>query len=191
MSRTWKVLIPAAVVLGTILVACGSTTVVVDIDALSFIGEDGRVLDYGDDPVIPPVGPAVSVRSSVFRVPIAGELENITEIDKLETAVDVLVDNDTGSANATFAFFIAGEEEDPFETEPFLTGNLVMAPDTSYTASFTADGDERVIGLFSGNELSVSVEATFDAFGEENLRGRLELTRFDIVVTGTGHVGSD
>jgi hypothetical protein len=184
----WAVVTSAVLVM---LAACGSTTVTVNIDALSFIPDDDRVLEYGEDPAIPPVEPPVPVESPVFRVPIAGELENVTEIDRVDIAVDVEVDNDTGSANATLEFYVAGEDEDPFETPTLLEGDLVMAPDTSYTAAFLAEGDERVIGLFSGNELAFSVRALLDATGGENLRGRLELTGFDIVVTGTGGVGSD
>jgi hypothetical protein len=86
--------------------------------------------------------------------------------------------------------YIAGEEEDPFQTEPFLTGDLNVVPDTTYTARFSAKGDERIVELFSGNEVNIAASLEFDPYGDENVTGTLEMTRFEIVVTGKGHVGS-
>ena len=173
-----------------LLVSCGTTRVTVNIDALSFTSEDDRTVTYGEDPVIPPVGPAVTVRTAVFVIPIAGELENVTEIDKVEVALDLLMTNRTGSADTALRVYIAGEEEEPFQTPPFLSGDLSLVPDTTYTAHFLGEGDERILNLFSGNEVRIAAEMEFDVYGDEDLAGVAEISRFDIVVSGMGSVGS-
>jgi hypothetical protein len=187
MSDRKSMLFFAAILL---LVGCSTATVTMNIDALSFISAEDRVITYGDDPVIPPFGPSVTVRTPLYRVPIAGELENITDIEAIQVALDMLMENETGSAHAEFRVFIAGKDEDPFKTEPFMSGALELSPGSSETAHFVGTGDNRVIGLFSGNEITFAAEIMFDASGTTNLTGRATMTRFDITVTGTGHANS-
>jgi hypothetical protein len=170
---------------------CGTTTVTVNIDALSFIPEEDRTTAYGENPVIPPYGPSVTIKSPVYEVPISGEIESVTEIEEVLVALDFLIENETGTADAQLEVFISGEGQDPFATEPFMESDLSLVPDTSYTAMLRASGDERIIGLFSGNEVNLAAEVTFDASGDQNLKGVITMTRLDIVVTGQGHVGSD
>lgn len=170
---------------------CGTTTVTVNIDAMSFIPEEDRSLEYGENPVIPPFGPPVTVRSPVYSVPIAGGIENITDIEEVRVLLDFLVENSTGMADAEVRVYIAGEDEDPFGTVPLMETELTLSPDTSYTAMLHAEGDERVIDLFSGNEISLAAGIYFDASGNENLTGMISMTRLDIIVTGQGHIGPD
>jgi hypothetical protein len=174
-----------------LVVQCGTTTVTVNIDALSYIPEDDRSTTYGENPVIPPYGPAVTVKTSVYSVPISGELETVTEVDEVQVALDFLVENQTGTADARLEIFMAGEDEDPFGTDALIETDIVLAPDSSYTVELRAVGDERIIELFSGNEVSFGAEIFFDASGNDDLLGAFTMTKFDIIISGQGHLGSD
>jgi len=169
---------------------CGTTTVTVRIDALSFISEEDRVFIYGEDPVIPPGGPSVRVTSPVFKIPISGELENVTDVKEVEVLIDLRIENETGYASVAFRIYMAGEDEDPFQTEPLMDEEVEIVPDSDFTASFEAKADERITGLFSGNEIRVAGEVEVDPYGDQFIRGKATMTKFEIEVTGTGHAGS-
>lgn len=174
-----------------LLTSCGSSTITVNVNVLSFISQEDVTFTYGEDPVIPPFGPPVTIKSPVLNVPIAGELETIVDIVDVDMMIDLLIDNDTGYANAVLSLMVAGAGEDPFETEPFLAGDIELSPDSTYTAHFRADGDERIIELFSGNEVNFGAEITFDSYGRQNLKGAAVISRFDLRVVGVGHLGSE
>lgn len=177
----------AAATLLTALVHCSSGTLTVNVDLLSFLDEEDSRLDYGEDPVIPGYSPDVKVRTPIQVIPIAEEINDSGDMDRIFIHAAIGIDNQTGEAEGNFKLFICGSGLDPFMSDPVLEENIVLVPDTSYTLDIVIEGDERLLQLFDREEIAIASELHLLPGGtlEENIVGSLEIEELTAVVSYT------
>ncbi len=170
-----------------LLLGCSSGTLTVNVDLLSFLDEDESRLDYGEEPIIPGYSPDVTVRTPIQVIPIAEEINDTGDMDRIYIHAGIGIDNRTGEATGDFRLFICGGDLDPFLSDAVLEETIVLVPDTSYTLDIVIEGDERLLQLFDREEIAVASELHLYPGGtlEENIVGSLVIEELTAVVSYT------
>ncbi len=184
LSREGKIL---ALVLILFLLACGSTTVTIRVDIMSFLDDEHLRIAYGDNPVIPGNGPEVSIRTPVETIPLPDELNTITEIEALEINAVVDFHNETGTLDMIYRIYFDSSPDDIFSTPPVLSQNIHLDPGATERQTILIEGDRRVLDLFENDEISTASEIHIIPGGTpEFIRGEVETVELTVLISAAG-----
>lgn len=162
---------------------CSKSTVTLNIDILSFFKDDKRQIDYGEDPIIPGYGPQVSVKSPVQAVPIAEEISDSGDMERIHILLGIEISNDTGEAEGEFKIFACEGGLDPFMTTPIIDQTVVIVPDTTYKLDIAVEGDDRLLGLFEKDEIYFAAELyLYPGDLEEDIKGSVLMEKLKAVI---------
>jgi len=180
--RGWRAAAGIGVLL--ILLSCGPTMVTMRVDIFSFLSGDESMLDYGTDPTIPGNGPEITIRSPVEVIPMPEEVNGITDISALEIAAVVAFRNETGQATVIYRAYFHSSDQGIFETPPVIDESQVLETGTDLVREIVIEGDDRLLNLFEGEEISVAFETEIlPGGGSEDIKGSVELSDLVAEVT--------
>jgi hypothetical protein len=152
----------AAIVLGALLAGCGTHSLVLNVDVLSFTPE--LQTPFTNIPTVPANTPPISgTQTLVDRRPVnllAG-LGDAASIDDVSFRLVTVASSTGGSGAATLRVFLADSSTDPLTTTPVLVQDLTFTSGTPDTVTTTISGDSRLRALFSKQQVQLSVNGTF------------------------------
>lgn len=179
-------LLTALLVLG-----CGASRIIVNVDVVSFMVEADANPTYGEDFPIPPGLPPVSLRVGPSTVEIPEGLGEVTEILDADLDFRASVDNQTGSGELEVRLFLAAEGDDLFAQGPAATFHLTLAPGAVDVVEERVVLTEPARSLLADATLQFGYELKVDGSGSsENLLGAVHMEVISIRVVHDPNLGA-
>jgi hypothetical protein len=170
-----------------LLAACGTTTVTMQIDVMSFLSDEELRLVYGDNPVIPGDGMHITIRSPVELIPLADDFQSVTEIVAIEIRTIIDFRNETGNTTIDYRIYFDSNEVTIFDSVPVVEQRVNLASDTQLRHEILIEGDTRLLNLFQGEEIAVASEIEITpGGGSENIAGETEISGLTVLVSAVG-----
>ena len=182
-ARRASMVLAAAVAL-LALPACGQRNVVLNVDVLSYLDASQTEFTFGPVPAFPG-GISTGEQSVVPEADInlVGNLADITDIHTVSLRIAVASESYSGDGADTLRFYLSEPGTDPRTTPVVMMMPLTLTASVADTTVTEITGDERVLGLFSGQAMKLAVTASLR--GPSNgdaLSGRVTITGIDATV---------
>jgi hypothetical protein len=110
-------------------------------------------------------------------------MQSVTSVDEVSLGLAVVVQDSTGAGEDTLRLYMSDPDTDPRTTPPVLELPFVLTPGQTDTVSVDIGADRRVVDLFAGKELRVTL--TNSLRGPDSgdaLSGRVEVKRLAAVM---------
>ena len=168
------------------LAGCGDHNLVVKVDVLSFMDPNLTQFSIGPVPPLPEglyTGEQTIVKDA--NVNLVEGTSGVAEVRNVSLAITTLASDSTGAGTDTLRLYMSDLNSDPLTTAPVLVLPIDFSPGTTQTMHAETVGDSRIAGLFSGNQVKVTLTtAARGPQGGDPLNARVQLTQLDAVVIG-------
>ena len=182
------VLLAAAAAL---LPSCGDRHLVVNVDVLSYLNPSLTQTSFGPVPAVP--GGFYSGEQPLVQdrdVNLVEGLNTVAQVQDVTVSMTSVTSASSGDGADTVRVYISDASVDPLTTAPVVVLPITLTSGVSDTANVTLDGDQRIIQLFDGKRMRVTVTTALRGPSSgADLSGDLKVTALQAVVVAA-HKGS-
>lgn len=166
------------------LPACGNRNLVVNVDVLSYMDPSETEFSFGPVPALPG-GFATGEQSVVPEADInlVGNFGDIAQIHTVNLRVAVATESFSGDGADTLRFYLSDSGSNPRTTPAVMMMPLVLTAAVAETTVTEITGDERVLGLFSSQQMKLAITTSLRGPDNGNaLSGRVKITAIGATV---------
>ena len=100
--------------------------------------------------------------------------------------ITIAFHNETGTADLTYTAYLAGMDDDPYETDPIISETVGLNGREEATSEIVVEGDQRLLDLFEVGIMQYCAQVIFEISAEsEDVSGEAEVVRCDVPVVTT------